>query len=52
MELRNGTVGLRQRVQQSHHAEIPIQNSQNRINCTPVGNKSYPTYRPQHPLRK
>jgi len=28
MELRNRSVGLRQQVQHSHHAEIPIQNSQ------------------------
>jgi hypothetical protein len=27
MELRNGTVALRQQVQHSHHAEIQIQNS-------------------------
>ena len=34
MELRNRTVGLRQQVQQSHHAEIPIQNSQSHDKCT------------------
>ena len=27
MELRNRTVGLRQQVQHSHHAEIPIKNA-------------------------
>jgi len=42
---------LRQQVQQSHHAEIPIQNPQRHSKCTPVCNKSYPTYRLQHPLR-
>jgi hypothetical protein len=34
IELRNGNVALRQQVQQSHHAEIPIQNSQNHSKCT------------------
>jgi len=34
MELRNRTVRLRQQIQQSHHAEIPIQNSQSHIKCT------------------
>jgi hypothetical protein len=34
MELRNRTAGLRQQVQHSHHAEIPIQNSQNHSKCT------------------
>ena len=40
MELRNRTVGLRQQVQHSHHAEIPIQNSQshNKCNRLRVGN--------------
>jgi len=52
MELRNRTVGLRQQVQHSHHAQIPIQNSQSHNKCTPVCNKSYSTYRLQHPLRK
>jgi len=51
MEVRNRTVGLRQQVQQSHHAEIPIQNSQSHNKCTPVSNKLYSTYRLQHPLR-
>ena len=32
----------------SHHAEIPIQNSQNHTKCTPACNKSYSTYRLQH----
>ena len=32
MELRNRNVVLRQQVQHSHHAEIPIQNSQSRTN--------------------
>ena len=36
MELRNRTVGLRQQVQHSHHAEIPIQNSQSHSKCTMV----------------
>ena len=52
MELRTRTVGLHQQVQHSHHAEIPIQNSQSHSKCTPVSNKSYTTYRLQHPLRK
>ena len=52
MELRNRIVGLRQQVQHSHHAEIPNQNSQSRSKSTPVCNKSYSTYRLQHPLRK
>ena len=51
-ELRNRTVGLRQQVQHSHHAEIPIQNSQSHSKCTPVCNKSYSTCRLQHTLRK
>jgi hypothetical protein len=34
MELRNRTVGLRQQVQHSHHAQIPIQNSQSHSKCT------------------
>jgi len=34
MELRNTTVVLRQQVQHSHHAEIPIQNSQSHSKCT------------------
>ena len=45
MELRNRTVGLRQQVQHSHHAEITIQNSQSHGKCTPVCNKSYSIYR-------
>ena len=52
MELRNRTVGLRQQDQHSHHAEIPIQNSQSHSKCTPVCNKLYSPYRLQHPLRK
>ena len=44
MELRNRTVWLRQQVQHSHHAEIPIQNSQSHSKCTPLRNKSYSTY--------
>jgi len=35
----------------SHHAEIPIQNSQSHSKCTLVCNKSYSTHRLQHPLR-
>ena len=50
MELRNIAVGLHQQVQHSHHAEIPIQNSQSHSKCTPVCNKSYSTYRLQYPL--
>ena len=50
MELRNRTVGLRQQVQHSHHAEISIQNSQSHSKCTPVCNKSYASHRLQHPL--
>jgi hypothetical protein len=46
------TVALRQQVQNSRHAEIPIQNSQSHNKWTPVRNKSYFTYRFQHPLRK
>jgi len=38
MELRNRTVGLRQQVQHSHHAEISIQNSQSHSKCTLVCN--------------
>jgi hypothetical protein len=45
-------LGLRQQVQHSRHAEIPIQNSQSHSKCTPVCHKSYSTYRFQHPLRK
>ena len=52
MELRNFTVGLSHQVQHSHHAEIPIQNSQSHNKCTLVCNKSYSTYRLQQPLRK
>ena len=33
MELRNRTVELRQQVEQSHHAEITIQNSQSHSKC-------------------
>ena len=51
MELRNRTVGLRQQVQHSHHAQIPIQNSQSPRKCNLVCNKSYCTQRFQHPLR-
>jgi len=51
MEPRNRTVGLLRQVQHSHHVEIPIQNSQSRSKCTLVRNKSYSTYRLQHPLR-
>ena len=43
MEIRNRTVGLGQQVQHSHHAEIPIQNSQSHSKYTPVCNKSYST---------
>ena len=54
MELRNTrtTMGLRQQVQHSHHAEIPNRNSQSHSKCTVVCNKSYSIYRLQHPLRK
>jgi len=48
----NPTVGLHQQVQQSHHAEIPIQNSQSHSKCTMVCNKSHSTYKLQHPLCK
>jgi len=41
-----------EQVQHSHHAEIPIKNSQSHRKCTAVCNKSYSTYRSQHPLRK
>jgi len=51
MELRNRSVGRRQQIQHSHHAEIPIQNSQSHSKCTLVCNKSYSTYRLQHSLR-
>ena len=51
MELRNRTEELRQQIQHSHHAEIPIQNSQSHSKYTPVCNKSYSTYRIQHHLR-
>jgi hypothetical protein len=40
IELRNRTVGLRQQVQHSHHADSPIQNSQSHSKCTLVCNKS------------
>jgi hypothetical protein len=36
----------------SHHAEIPIQNSQSHSKCTLVCNKSYAPHRFRHPLRK
>ena len=52
MELRNRNVGLRQQVHRSHHAEIPILNSQSHNKCSPLCNKSYSTYRLQHHLRK
>jgi len=52
MELRHRTVELHQQVQHSHHAEIPIQTSQSHSKCTLVCNKSYSTYRFQHPLCK
>ena len=52
MELRKRTVELRQQVQQSHHAEISIENSHSHSKCTVLCNKSYSTYRLQHPLRK
>jgi len=52
MERRNRTVRLRQQVQHSQHTEIPIQNSQSHSKCTLICDKSYPTYRLQHPLRK
>jgi hypothetical protein len=52
MELRNRTVGLRQQVQHSYHAEIPIHNSQSHSKCTLLCNKSYSTYRIRHPLCK
>jgi len=32
------TLGLGQQIQHSHHAEIPIQNSQSHSKCTPVYN--------------
>jgi 5-hydroxyisourate hydrolase-like protein (transthyretin family) len=51
MELQNRTVGLHQQVQHSHHVEIPIQNSQSHGHCPLICNKSYSTYRLQHPLR-
>jgi hypothetical protein len=44
MELRNGTVGLRLQVQHSHHAEIPIQNSDSHSKCTSICNKSFCLY--------
>jgi len=52
MELRNTTVGLCQQGHHSHHAEITIHNYQSHSKHTPVCNKSYSTYRLQHPLRK
>ena len=52
MELWNKNVALCHQVQHSHHAEIPIQNSQSHSKFTPMCNKSYSTYRIQHPLRK
>jgi len=52
MELRNITVGMRQQGRHSHHAEIPIQNSQNHSKCTLVCNRSYVPHGLQHPLRK
>ena len=51
-ELRNRTVGLRQKVQHSHHAKISIQNSQSHSKYTLVCNTSYSTYRLHHPLCK
>jgi hypothetical protein len=39
MELRSRIVGLRQQVQHSHHAEIPIQNSQSHSKFTPLCKK-------------
>jgi hypothetical protein len=36
----------------SHHAEIPIQNSHSHSKCTLVCNKSYAPHKLQHPLRK
>ena len=50
MELRNRTVGLRQQFQHSYNAEIPIQNSQSHNKCPLICNKSYSTYRLQHPI--
>ena len=52
MELWNKTVGLRQQIQHSHHADIPIQNIYSHNKCTPICNKSYSTYRLQHSLHK
>jgi len=52
IELRNRTVGLRQKVQYSHHADIPIQNSQSNKKCPLVCHKSFSTYRLQRLLRK
>ena len=52
MELRNRTVVLRQQVQNIHHAENPIQNSQSHNKCIPVCNKSYAPHRLKHPLRQ
>jgi hypothetical protein len=52
MELRNRTVELRQQVQHSNHADIPIQNSQSHSKYTLILNKSYSTYRLQQSLRK
>jgi hypothetical protein len=44
--------GCASQVKHSHHAEIPIQNSQNSTKCTKLCNKSYSTYTLQHPLSK
>jgi len=52
MELWNRTVGLQQQDQHSHHAQIPIQNSQSHRKCNLVCNKSYAPHRLQHLLRK
>jgi len=52
VKLRNRTVGLRQQVQHSHHAEIPIFSPQSHTKYTLVHNKSYSTYRLQLLLRK
>ena len=50
-ERRNRNLGMRQQVQHSHNADIPIQNSQSHNKYTPVCNKSYAPHRLQHPLR-
>ena len=44
--------GCASKFKHSHHAAIPIHNSQSQSKCTPLRNKSYSTYRLQHPLRK